>query len=253
MLDLPPAVRDHPKGPRPSRTQRERCLQDDWIYLAWHFERSALTWAGDCGQRPTPEQGEELFHLPRAYTFVELRGRAGYLGSHLAGRVTRGCEWALRQREYKKDATLSFTAAPRLNFALAFLKLILRKVPKKFIPCHPRTSGPARLYTDAMWEPPNPCGVGVVYDAPEMSAPLASAAVTPSCVIEAFLDRVQQINQAEAFAGVIALASLGERLKGIDLIHFVDNLSALAGFIGGTATQEDSAAIFAIFHVLLVH
>ena len=58
--------------------------------------------------------------------------------------------------------------------------------------------------------------------------------------------------QAEVFAGIIALASLGERLRGIDLIHFVDNLSALAGFIGGTATQEDCVAIFAIFHVLLV-
>ena len=51
---------------------RERCLQDDWIYPAWHFERSALTWAGDCWQRPTPEQWEELFHLPRAYTFEGL-------------------------------------------------------------------------------------------------------------------------------------------------------------------------------------
>ena len=82
---------------------------------------------------------------------------------------------------------------------------------------------------------------------------VAFAAVIPSCVIEAFLDGIQQINQAEAFAGIIALASLGERLRGVDLIHFVDNLSALAGFIGGTATQEDSVAIFAIFHVLLVH
>ena len=27
--------------------------------------------AGDCWQRPTPELWEELFHLPRAYTFVE--------------------------------------------------------------------------------------------------------------------------------------------------------------------------------------
>ena len=50
---------------------RERCLQDDRIYPAWHFERSVLTWAGDYWQRPTPEQWEGLFHLPRAYTFVE--------------------------------------------------------------------------------------------------------------------------------------------------------------------------------------
>ena len=171
---------------------------------------------------PKPGRVEAIRHDIARYRRVdrlrpreaaELRGRAGYLGSHLAGRVTRGCEWALRQREYKKDATLSSTAAPKLNFALTFLKLILRKVPKKFIPCHPRTSKPARLYTDAMWEPPNPCGVGVVYDAPGLPAPLAFAAVIPSCDIEAFLDRFQQLNQAEAFAGIIALASLGERLR----------------------------------------
>ena len=73
MLDLPPAASDDPKGPRPGEepSVRERCLQDDRIYPAWHFERSALTWAGDCWQRPTPEQWEEFFHLPRAYTFVE--------------------------------------------------------------------------------------------------------------------------------------------------------------------------------------
>ena len=61
-----------PRGlDRVEASVRERCLQDDRIHPAWHFERSALTWVGDCWQRRTPEQWEELFHLPRAYTFVE--------------------------------------------------------------------------------------------------------------------------------------------------------------------------------------
>ena len=48
------------------------------------------------------------------------------------------------------------------------------------------------------------------------------------------------------------MATLGERLRGADLLHVFDNLSALAGFIGGTASQEGSAAMFAIFHIYLV-
>ena len=142
-----------------------------FFYTGVQISFAELFQCGRIALAPKPGRVEAIRHDIARYRRVdrlrpleaaELRGRAGYLGSHLAGRVTRGCEWALRQREYKKDATPSITAAPKLNFALAFLELILRKVPKKFIPCHPRTSKPARLYTDAMWEPPNPCGVGVV-------------------------------------------------------------------------------------------
>jgi hypothetical protein len=34
-------------------------------------------------------------------------------------------------------------------------------------------------------------------------------------------------------------------------MHFVDNTSALAGFIKGTSKVEDSCAIFSIYHILL--
>ena len=74
----------------------------------------------------------------------------------------------------------------------------------------------------------------------------------PTSVLERFLDRGQQINQAEAFAGVIAMATLGELVKGEDLFHFVDNTMALGGFIGGTSSQSDSSTIFTVFHAYVV-
>ena len=144
-------------------------MSQTFVYIGVQISFAELFQFGRIALATKPGRVEAIQHDIARYRRVdrlrpreaaELRGRAGYLGSHLAGRVTRGCEWALRQGEYKKDATLSITAAPKLNFALAFLELILRKVPKKFIPCHPRTSKPAHLYTDAMWEPPNLCGVG---------------------------------------------------------------------------------------------
>ena len=50
----------------------------------------------------------------------------------------------------------------------------------------------------------------------------------------------------------MALETLAGFLQDADLLHFVDNTSALSGFIGGSASSEDSAAIFAIFHVQLM-
>ena len=157
---------------------------------------------------------------------AELRGRAGYLGSHLAGLVTRGCDWASRQREYKKRRDPINHSSPEVELRTRVSRAHSPKSAQEVHPMSPAKPPNQRaFYTDAMWEPPNPCGVGVVYDAPGLPAPLAFAAVIPSCVIEAFLDRFQQINQAEAFPGIIALASLGERLREIDLIHFVDKIS----------------------------
>ena len=48
-------------GMIPRGLDRVGCLQDDWIYPAWHFERSALTWAGDCWQRPPLNSGRSSF------------------------------------------------------------------------------------------------------------------------------------------------------------------------------------------------
>ena len=36
----------------------------------------------------------------------------------------------------------------------------------------------------------------------------------------------------------------------MDVLHFVDNTSALAGFIKGAGGPEDSCAIFSIYHIL---
>ena len=124
---------------------KRQLMSQIFVYTGVQISFAELFQCGMIAFAPKPGRVEAIRHDITRYRRVDR-----YLGSHLAGRVTRGCEWALRQREYKKDAIPSIKAAPKLNFALTFQELILRKVPKKFIPCHPRTSKPARLYTDAM-------------------------------------------------------------------------------------------------------
>ena len=52
-------------------------------------------------------------------------------------------------------------------------------------------------------------------------------------------------------AGLLAPLTVPSAFRGRDVIHFVDDTSALFGFIGGASSVSDSAAIFALFHILL--
>ena len=93
--------------------------------------------------------------------------------------------------------------------------------------------------------------MGFVLSSPRLPKPVAGAAVIPHELIKQFLQRKQQIGQAEGFAGVLPLFNCRDALEGLDMLHFVDNTSALAGFISGTSAVEDSCAIFSIYNILL--
>ena len=140
---------------------------------------------------------------------------------------------------------------PVINQTFDFLELVMRKLPARVVRRDDLQKGMALLWTDAMYEPPAPAGMGFILSSPRLPKPVAGAAVIPHELIVQFLPRKQQIGQAEGFAGVLPLFNCKDALKGLDLMHFVDNTSALAGFIKGTSAVEDSCAIFSIYHILL--
>ena len=82
------------------------------------------------------------------------------------------------------------------------------------------------------------------------SRPRAGYAVVPSDFMKLLLPRKQQINQTEALAVALAPFNLKQRLQDLDLIHFVDNMGALAAMIRGYSPQEDAAAIACVVHLL---
>jgi hypothetical protein len=177
-----------------------------------------------------------------------LRGKAGFLGGQVFGRVLRGCEWPLIRRQYFEPGP---SLGPSLNMALEFLKVVLARVPHRSVKCGPARPDVTVLYTDAMYEPGSPCGLGFVMKSPLREQPVAGVAILPEDILLQFLPRKQQIGQAECFAALLAPYNLPELFTEANVIHFVDNQSALSCLISGSIPQQDTSTIVSIFSLLL--
>ena len=89
-----------------------------------------------------------------------------------------------------------------------------------------------------------PAGLEFVLVSPRLQRPLAVASVLPRDVLRQLFPRKQKIGQSEAFAGILPVLHCPEALRGLDLMHFVNNTSALAGYVSGTSAVDDSCVRF---------
>ena len=67
-------------------------------------------------------------------------------------------------------------------------------------------------------------------------------------MIDALNARGQQIGQIEILAGIVPYLSLPGALADVDVIHWIDNTSALAALMKGYSGVTDSARLVHIFH-----
>ena len=89
-------------------------------------------------------------------------GRLSFLNSHVAGRLLRGCLSPLAQRAYEKH---SFSLSPIASTALQFAQLLLQRFPARAVDFSHRAKI-VSYWTDAMWEPGKPAGLGAVLHVP---------------------------------------------------------------------------------------
>ena len=94
-----------------------------------------------------------------------------------------------------------------------------------------------------MWEVGKPAGLGAVVRQPH-GPTLIGFAVIPDAVIQQLQCRSQQINQAEALACLLGPHNWPEAFRNADVMHYVDNTSALSGCLKGGSGVEDSNPIF---------
>ena len=59
-----------------------------------------------------------------------MRGKLGFASSQIEGKVMRGCEWPLLQRQYR-DRTTKLTE--KLRVALAFILMVLERLKPRRI------------------------------------------------------------------------------------------------------------------------
>ncbi|CAE8621888.1 unnamed protein product [Polarella glacialis] len=176
-----------------------------------------------------------------------LRGKCGFLGSQIHGKVLKQCERPLIARQYH-DTVRSI--GPVLDSALQFLECVLAKVKARHVQFGLQEALTI-VYTDAMWEPGQPCGLGLVIHSPRRSKPLGLAAIVPDAVVRMLVPKDTQIGQAEVLAALLGPHNLPELYRNADILHFVDNQSALSGLIKGVSPKEDTAAILSVYTIMV--
>lgn len=116
---------------------------------------------------------------------------------------------------------------------------------------------PVIVWSDAMWEKSSsrPAGLGFVIfvppDVPSGRGRLIHSSVFPDeRTIGFFMQKKQYIGQLELLAATACYYSLPDIFRDRDVVHFVDNTSAIAALIKGYSGVPDSARIVHAFHSL---
>ena len=145
------------------------------------------------------------------------------------------------------------------NGALKFFQHILPHFPARTFVMRGWRRPRAYVWTDACWEigSDRPAGLGIVVYLPGFYTKcgkwvahrwLYAEGNTPSAFIAQFQVRSQYIGQLELLAAVAAYHTFPRELADREVIHWIDNTSALASLIKGYSRAQDSASIVHAFH-----
>ena len=179
---------------------------------------------------------------------AKLRGKFSWSSSAVFGRIGRGGQGALVDRQYKES---DCGITPVLERSLKFLAALTQWVPARTIPLLSLPRRPAIVYTDASWQPELGAapGLGGVLFMPGAQTK-GFATTVPQEVIQAFLPRETQISPLEALAVLQMTLLFQQDLANRDVIWWVDNTSVCSGLIKGASTASDLAQLTLVINLL---
>jgi hypothetical protein len=140
--------------------------------------------------------------------------------------------------------------------ALSFLLAMLPALRPRVFHTRRQRRPPVLVWSDAAWEPSSdtPATIGFVVFVPaEVGKParwMHSSLVVPSSFMVGLDPRRQYIGQLELLGAVAVYYSLPAVMIGRQVLHFVDNTSALFGLIKGYSSVSDSSRIVHAFWAL---
>jgi len=175
---------------------------------------------------------------------ARLFGKLDFANQTLFGRVGRVGMLPIKKRQHNdSDSGVGF----ELEATLVWMIQVLLFCPDREMSTelHPRR--PVLLYTDGSSDvtrfPPHVVGAVVVL--PESQKIFYTSCVVPEEVVADWLPSKQHIYLVELFVGPVALDTFPDLLQGRDVIHFVDNNSALGALVKGYSSKEDAIKIVA--------
>ena len=176
-----------------------------------------------------------------------LQGKLFFVCTTVFGRVGRAAlQPIIHGKSQKGYHRLSNVIKEALQFFVALLQIIGLTPRRISLRKHQRR--PLLVWSDASYEN----GVGmlglVVYD-PETTMWYYSSARVPDAVIISFIKKKQYIGQCEILAAVCVYFTFPDLCRGREIIHWIDNESAIQGLKNGYSPKGDSAKLINAFHM----
>ena len=160
-----------------------------------------------------------------------LRGKLFFACTQAFGRVGRAALQAFVRRQYSNETALT----PALNNAITFFQQFIEHadaMPRTYyIDASPMPT--ILIWTDASWEKMQGMLGSVIY-VPELHRFFYSYTSVPEWMKARWTQRMQKIGQAEILAAILPYLSIPvSQLHRRNIIHFVDNTSALSALLNG--------------------
>ena len=196
---------------------------------------------------------------------AKIRGWLQFFLTWSFGRLGRAALQPISDRQYRDDGRFT----PALEAALRFLQHVLQSIPACAFQAYASTKRPKKravlVWSDAAYEKdsPTPGTLGFVIfvpTEPSASNPNPShrdgvfyhaSAETHPRVMARFRPKKQYIGQLEILAAVCVYYSWPELFVDRDVIHWIDNSSAIMALIKGYSGMPDSARLVHAYYLMM--
>ena len=165
---------------------------------------------------------------------AKLRGQWGWADTATHGRIGRFATWHLKQHQYYKDSEIVDEHFARV---LTFMARLAQVAPLRHVSMFPNQRTPVLIYSDASWEPGKVNRVGWIVQT-DLECIGYTMAIDDT-VMASWCQRKTQIVMAAAFALIMVLKTCRDKLRGRDVIWFIDNEAVCAAAIRGSSSAED--------------
>jgi hypothetical protein len=177
---------------------------------------------------------------------ASLRGKLYFAASAAYGKVGRAALQPIIQRQERPGD--DFRLKPSLIKALCFFVTLLNSMPDREIRLGADPRKPLIVWSDASWEK----GIGwlgfVVYD-PEAGTYVHADSHVPEHILHMFVRNKQKIGQCEILAAIAVYFSLPDACRDRQVIHWIDNTSAISCLVHGYSGKADSALLVNAFNL----
>ena len=182
-------------------------------------------------------------------TASKLRGILGFLFNGAYGRIGRGGQQALLQRQYADVEP--FSLSDTLKRSLVFLSGLLEVLPPRKVPLGAAPVKPLVVASDGRQDTKGPPSISAVIVDTETGKRHAFVSVIPESLCDRWNTSKQCIALVEQAAIVMGLIAAPEMFIGRDVYWFEDNASVLAGVVKGSSREAELDNGLASIHTIL--